>query len=111
MRGNALSGWRTQSHCLKDFKTERAQAAGSLLREATRCILLSGTPALSRPAELFTQLQALSPQVFRTAKARELQPKLGGPAAFAIPRAAPYLRMRAPTSLHAASGWWRSWRR
>jgi SWI/SNF-related matrix-associated actin-dependent regulator 1 of chromatin subfamily A len=32
---------------------------------ATRVLLLSGTPALSRPAELFNQIKAVSPDLFR----------------------------------------------
>ena len=35
-----------------------------LLHKAARVLLLSGTPALSRPLELFTQLHALSPRVW-----------------------------------------------
>ena len=35
-----------------------------LLKDANRAICLTGTPALSRPIELFTQLEALVPKVF-----------------------------------------------
>lgn len=38
----------------------RAQAIVPLATKARRAILLSGTPALSRPSELFTQLNLLS---------------------------------------------------
>ncbi|KAK5964804.1 SWI:SNF matrix associated [Trichostrongylus colubriformis] len=44
-----------ESHLLKDNKSKRTQVAHSLAKRATRVILLSGTPALSRPAELFSQ--------------------------------------------------------
>ena len=33
---------------------------------ATRVILLSGTPALSRPSELYTQICAIQPGLFPT---------------------------------------------
>ena len=37
-----------------------------LLQAATRVILLSGTPALSRPLELYTQICAIQPGLFPT---------------------------------------------
>ncbi|XP_014771023.1 SWI/SNF-related matrix-associated actin-dependent regulator of chromatin subfamily A-like protein 1 isoform X2 [Octopus bimaculoides] len=45
-----------ESHFLKNFKSARTKAALPLLQNATRVILLTGTPALSRPSELFTQI-------------------------------------------------------
>ena len=36
------------------------------LQAATRVILLSGTPALSRPSELYTQICAIQPRLFPT---------------------------------------------
>jgi len=42
------------------------QASCALLKKAKRAILLSGTPALSRPNELFPQLNALYPDLFRS---------------------------------------------
>ena len=36
------------------------------LQAATRVILLSGTPALSRPLELYTQICAVEPGLFPT---------------------------------------------
>lgn len=47
-----------ESHMLKDFKTQRTKAAQPILRAARHCVLLTGTPALSRPSELFTQARA-----------------------------------------------------
>ena len=35
-----------------------------MLKRARRCILLSGTPALSRPEELFTQIHAVDPTTY-----------------------------------------------
>lgn len=48
-----------ESHTLKNFKAKCTNVAMALSKKARRIILLSGTPALSRPAELFTQLQML----------------------------------------------------
>lgn len=54
-----------ESHYLKDRRAQRTQAVLPLMKEgATRVICLTGTPALSRPIELFTQLEALVPRVF-----------------------------------------------
>ncbi|NWV09824.1 SMAL1 protein, partial [Ptilonorhynchus violaceus] len=53
-----------ESHFLKNTKTARCQAAMPLLKAAKRVILLSGTPAMSRPAELYTQIAAVQPAFF-----------------------------------------------
>ncbi|NXG06646.1 SMAL1 protein, partial [Sakesphorus luctuosus] len=53
-----------ESHFLKNIKTARCQAAMPLLKAAKRVILLSGTPAMSRPAELYTQIAAVQPTFF-----------------------------------------------
>ncbi|KFQ17496.1 SWI/SNF-related matrix-associated actin-dependent regulator of chromatin subfamily A-like 1, partial [Merops nubicus] len=53
-----------ESHFLKNIKTARCRAAMPLLKAARRVILLSGTPAMSRPAELYTQLAAVQPAFF-----------------------------------------------
>ncbi|NWY76469.1 SMAL1 protein, partial [Erithacus rubecula] len=53
-----------ESHFLKNTKTARCQAAMPLLKAARRVILLSGTPAMSRPAELYSQIAALQPGFF-----------------------------------------------
>lgn len=53
-----------ESHFLKNVKTVRCRAALPLLKAAKRVILLSGTPAMSRPAELYTQIQAVRPSLF-----------------------------------------------
>ena len=55
-----------ESHCLKDSKAQRTKAAAPLLAAARRAVCLTGTPALSRPIELFSQLQALQPRLFRS---------------------------------------------
>lgn len=46
-----------ESHTLKSSKAKCTVVAKRLADKAKRVILLSGTPALSRPLELFTQLQ------------------------------------------------------
>nr|XP_044607263.1 SWI/SNF-related matrix-associated actin-dependent regulator of chromatin subfamily A-like protein 1 isoform X2 [Equus asinus] len=53
-----------ESHFLKNSKTARCRAATPLLKVANRVILLSGTPAMSRPAELYTQILAVKPTFF-----------------------------------------------
>ncbi|XP_008143408.2 SWI/SNF-related matrix-associated actin-dependent regulator of chromatin subfamily A-like protein 1 [Eptesicus fuscus] len=53
-----------ESHFLKNMKTARCRAAMPLLKMAKRVILLSGTPAMSRPAELYTQIIAVKPTFF-----------------------------------------------
>ncbi|ETN78649.1 hypothetical protein NECAME_10210 [Necator americanus] len=53
-----------ESHMLKDGKAKRTQVALSLSKRASRVILLSGTPALSRPAELFSQIRLVNDKLF-----------------------------------------------
>ncbi|XP_073490506.1 SWI/SNF-related matrix-associated actin-dependent regulator of chromatin subfamily A-like protein 1 [Aquarana catesbeiana] len=53
-----------ESHFLKNMKTARCKSAMPLLKSAKRVILLSGTPAMSRPAELYTQIAAVRPNFF-----------------------------------------------
>lgn len=56
-----------ESHSLKNSKTARTQACSTLLKMARRRILLSGTPALSRPIELFPQLNVINGHLFPSA--------------------------------------------
>ncbi|KAK2839698.1 hypothetical protein Q5P01_013438 [Channa striata] len=53
-----------ESHFLKNMKTARFKAALPLLKAAKRVILLSGTPAMSRPSELYPQILAVRPTLF-----------------------------------------------
>lgn len=48
-----------ESHSLKNGKTKQTQNAATIGQKAHRAILLTGTPALSRPAELFPQLEII----------------------------------------------------
>ncbi|XP_018011720.1 SWI/SNF-related matrix-associated actin-dependent regulator of chromatin subfamily A-like protein 1 isoform X2 [Hyalella azteca] len=53
-----------ESHMLKNFKSARYKAASPLMKQAARVILLSGTPALSRPSELYTQIASVDSKLF-----------------------------------------------
>ena len=48
-----------ESHNLKQISSQRCQLALPLLQKSRRLVLLSGTPALNRPVELWPQLHAL----------------------------------------------------
>ncbi|KAI9098589.1 P-loop containing nucleoside triphosphate hydrolase protein [Phlyctochytrium arcticum] len=50
-----------ESHYLKSRIAKRTQSLLPLLQKSPRALLLSGTPALSRPVELYTQIDALIP--------------------------------------------------
>lgn len=54
-----------ESHYLKNAQAKRTTASLPVLEKARYAILLSGTPALSRPIELFKQLEALYPGVYK----------------------------------------------
>lgn len=53
-----------ESHNLKSRTAKRTQALLPVLSRAKRVILMSGTPALSRPSELFTQIFLLRRDIF-----------------------------------------------
>lgn len=53
-----------ESHTFKNFKAKCTAAAATLCKIARRVILLSGTPALSRPNELYTQLTFIDEYFF-----------------------------------------------
>jgi SWI/SNF-related matrix-associated actin-dependent regulator 1 of chromatin subfamily A len=53
-----------ECHFLKNGKAERTKAALKIFDKSTRAIFLSGTPALSRPAELYSQIHAINPSLF-----------------------------------------------
>jgi SWI/SNF-related matrix-associated actin-dependent regulator 1 of chromatin subfamily A len=50
-----------ESHYLKSKQSKRTKSLVPMIKDAKRAILLSGTPALSRPLELYSQLNALDP--------------------------------------------------
>ena len=53
-----------ESHNLKQKNSQRSQLALPILQQAQRLLLLSGTPALARPVELWLQVHALAPDLF-----------------------------------------------
>ncbi len=53
-----------ESHYLKNDQSSRTKVIVPLVKAAKRAIFLSGTPALSRPIELFIQLNMLAPQIW-----------------------------------------------
>uniref|UniRef100_A0A1B6GXP5 SWI/SNF-related matrix-associated actin-dependent regulator of chromatin subfamily A-like protein 1 n=1 Tax=Cuerna arida TaxID=1464854 RepID=A0A1B6GXP5_9HEMI len=53
-----------ESHCIKSMKTQRGKTALEMTQQCKRVILLSGTPVLSRPAELYTQIRAVDLSAF-----------------------------------------------
>ncbi|XP_014246833.1 SWI/SNF-related matrix-associated actin-dependent regulator of chromatin subfamily A-like protein 1 [Cimex lectularius] len=54
-----------ESHSLKNAKTQRTKAALEISKNIKCKILLSGTPALSRPIELYPQIRLLEPSLFK----------------------------------------------
>uniref|UniRef100_A0A8C5DV95 Zinc finger, RAN-binding domain containing 3 n=1 Tax=Gouania willdenowi TaxID=441366 RepID=A0A8C5DV95_GOUWI len=55
-----------ESHYLKSRNAARTKILLPLIQGATRAVLLTGTPALGRPEELFMQIEALYPKSFGT---------------------------------------------
>ncbi|KAM7265797.1 hypothetical protein ACFE04_003480 [Oxalis oulophora] len=54
-----------ESHFLKNAQAKRTTASLPIIKKAKYALLLSGTPALSRPIELYKQLEALYPDVYK----------------------------------------------
>ncbi|CAJ0959900.1 unnamed protein product, partial [Mesorhabditis belari] len=53
-----------ESHQLKEIKAKKTSTAQKLCKFANHVILLSGTPALSKPAELYSQVRLIDPTLF-----------------------------------------------
>ena len=53
-----------ESHNIKSHDAQRTQSALRIAHSVKRIILLSGTPALSRPMELHTQISAINNKLF-----------------------------------------------
>ncbi|CAN8003353.1 unnamed protein product [Ixodes pacificus] len=53
-----------ESHFIKSHKAARTKACQKVIAKAKRVLLLTGTPALSRPIELYTQICAVRPKCF-----------------------------------------------
>ncbi|XP_011876001.1 PREDICTED: SWI/SNF-related matrix-associated actin-dependent regulator of chromatin subfamily A-like protein 1 [Vollenhovia emeryi] len=54
-----------ESHVLKSSKTARFQAVHRICAHARHIVLLTGTPALSRPIELYSQINLVVPRFMR----------------------------------------------
>jgi SNF2 family DNA or RNA helicase len=52
-----------ESHNIKQRDSQRTKFLVPILQRAERIVLLSGTPALARPCELWTQLSCLAPNL------------------------------------------------
>eukprot|EP00929_Paragymnodinium_shiwhaense_P087402 TRINITY_DN4758_c0_g4_i1.p1 TRINITY_DN4758_c0_g4~~TRINITY_DN4758_c0_g4_i1.p1 ORF type:complete len:1168 (+),score=190.77 TRINITY_DN4758_c0_g4_i1:154-3657(+) len=59
--GNYLAIIVDESQNIKDPGTQRTKVVVAMCKAARRAILLSGTPAVNRAAELYTQMEALLP--------------------------------------------------
>ncbi|XP_051884285.1 DNA annealing helicase and endonuclease ZRANB3 isoform X2 [Pristis pectinata] len=55
-----------ESHYIKSRIAARSTILVPIIQKAARAVLLTGTPALSRPEELFMQINALCPRKFGT---------------------------------------------
>ncbi|XP_026102562.1 DNA annealing helicase and endonuclease ZRANB3-like, partial [Carassius auratus] len=55
-----------ESHYLKSRNSARSKILVPIIQSAKRAILLTGTPALGRPEELFMQIDAFYPRRFGT---------------------------------------------
>lgn len=53
-----------ESHYLKSHTTKRTKALTPLVKSIPKALLLTGTPALNRPVEMFPQLHMLRPKIF-----------------------------------------------
>lgn len=53
-----------ESHLLKSWNSKRTKAIQPLIRSTKIAILLSGTPATSKPSELYSQLQSINSYLF-----------------------------------------------
>lgn len=57
-----------ESHYLKNHKSKRTRNLASFIRSVRYALLLTGTPALNRPAELFSQANMIRKEFFPTFK-------------------------------------------
>ena len=54
-----------ESHYLKSHSTKRTKGLTPVLKKMKHVILLTGTPALNRPCELYPQAHIIQPQFFK----------------------------------------------
>jgi len=57
-----------ECHYLKSPNSQRTKALRPLATDIGRVLMVSGTPALSRPMELFSQLNMLDPKKWADVK-------------------------------------------
>jgi len=55
-----------ESHYFKGHRTKRTRNLTPLVKKIPHALLLTGTPALNRPCELFPQMHMLRPDFFKT---------------------------------------------
>lgn len=53
-----------ESHAIRNRDIKRCRSLLPVFKASDRLFLLSGTPALSRPIELFSQIEAIAPKTF-----------------------------------------------
>lgn len=53
-----------EAHYLKSRDSKRSQKLLPILTDSKRCILISGTPMLARPVEIYNLLTILRPDIF-----------------------------------------------
>ena len=53
-----------ESHYMKNHKTKRTRGLSPLIRKIDKALLLTGTPALNRPSELFSQANMVRKEFF-----------------------------------------------
>lgn len=54
-----------ESHCIKSHTSQRTKTSLELSKKACRRIIMSGTPSLGDPRDMYSQLQFLSPSFVR----------------------------------------------
>eukprot|EP00929_Paragymnodinium_shiwhaense_P031338 TRINITY_DN17576_c0_g1_i1.p1 TRINITY_DN17576_c0_g1~~TRINITY_DN17576_c0_g1_i1.p1 ORF type:complete len:925 (-),score=271.70 TRINITY_DN17576_c0_g1_i1:183-2957(-) len=55
-----------ECHMIKNRSTGRTREIMQFAKKCTRVVLLSGTPALARPVELYTQIEVVEPGLFKS---------------------------------------------
>ena len=53
-----------ETHYLKSRDAKRSISLVPIISQAKRCILISGTPMLAKPVELYNLLRILRPDIF-----------------------------------------------
>lgn len=64
LKGNILALVLDESHHIKSLDSQRAKAAYQLAMDVEAMLMLTGTPLLNRPLDLFPQIHLLAPDEF-----------------------------------------------